>query len=89
MSRDFCRGCGAPLQSENSDKAGYIPGTVLGQRGQLICQRCYKMTHYGQAGAIIPSGKAIDRALQGDSSQRAIGGSRGFYRFNRYFALMG
>ena len=63
MSRDFCRGCGAPLQSENSGKAGYIPETVLGQRGQLICQRCYKMTHYGEAGAIIPSAKAIEQSI--------------------------
>ncbi|MEG0283919.1 MAG: ribosome biogenesis GTPase YqeH [Erysipelotrichales bacterium] len=41
-----CYGCGATLQSENSNKAGYI-NTIKEDEGQL-CQRCYRMKHHNE-----------------------------------------
>ncbi len=44
-----CYGCGAKLQSEDSTKEGYLPKEVIEKRkdGELLCQRCFKLQHYG------------------------------------------
>lgn len=44
-----CYGCGATLQSEDSTKEGYLPKEVVEKRedGELLCQRCFKLQHYG------------------------------------------
>jgi len=64
MSRDYCRGCGSILQSKAPDAPGYIPENVLRERRQLICQRCFQITHYGQAGKIQPPAERIQRQIQ-------------------------
>ena len=38
-----CRGCGASLQWENSQKIGYIPKEKI-ENG--ICERCFRIVHY-------------------------------------------
>ncbi len=38
-----CNGCGAVLQTENSNLAGYVPDLKF-----KICQRCHKLTNYGE-----------------------------------------
>jgi ribosome biogenesis GTPase YqeH len=45
----YCYGCGAELQTEDSKKAGYLPKEVIEKRkdGELLCQRCFKLQHYG------------------------------------------
>ena len=44
-----CRGCGAPLQSEEVDNSGYLPEHILNDPGKaLVCQRCYRIAHYGK-----------------------------------------
>ncbi|HOO32850.1 MAG TPA: 50S ribosome-binding GTPase [Thermotogota bacterium] len=43
-----CHGCGVELQSEFPDKIGYIPEKSLIERANPICQRCYKIKHYGK-----------------------------------------
>jgi ribosome biogenesis GTPase YqeH len=53
VSGDYCRGCGVAIQTETPDKPGYVP-EVQDQKGQLICQRCYRITHYGEAGTFHP-----------------------------------
>lgn len=42
----ICRGCGVTLQSENPEAPGYIPLAGL-TRENPICQRCYRLIHYG------------------------------------------
>lgn len=42
-----CRGCGATLQSVNPEEYGYIPPN-LDREGEPICQRCFRITHYGR-----------------------------------------
>lgn len=44
-----CLGCGANLQSDNPNQTGYLPGHLLNRRqSDLICQRCYRIKHYGR-----------------------------------------
>lgn len=44
-----CLGCGAYLQSDDPHAAGYLPEHLLEQDNDaLICQRCYRIKHYGQ-----------------------------------------
>ena len=43
-----CQGCGAVLHSRQSDTPGYIPKHVLDDDKAVICQRCYKIRHYGK-----------------------------------------
>ena len=44
-----CQGCGAFLQSHDPNALGYIPRQALESRkGDLICQRCYRIKHYGK-----------------------------------------
>lgn len=42
-----CSGCGIALQSEDKNKAGYLPQSVLEATAHPICQRCFKISNYG------------------------------------------
>ncbi|REJ28227.1 MAG: ribosome biogenesis GTPase YqeH [Caldibacillus debilis] len=42
-----CEGCGAPLQSEDPSRAGYLPESALAG-GKRICQRCFRLKHYNE-----------------------------------------
>ncbi|HOJ78067.1 MAG TPA: 50S ribosome-binding GTPase [Bacillota bacterium] len=64
MSQDYCRGCGTVIQTVDPVAPGYVPETVLQQKKQLICQRCYKINHYGEAGHIQPDHNQIRHNLQ-------------------------
>lgn len=39
-----CSGCGAILQYDNMDAVGYAP-----KEDALVCQRCFRLTHYNDA----------------------------------------
>ncbi len=64
MSADYCRGCGSVLQTHDPGEPGYIPETVLLQKKQTICQRCFQITHYGKAGTIQPSSEQIRQSIR-------------------------
>ncbi len=40
-----CYGCGAVIQSEDPNQAGYVPKRAL-TRDHILCQRCFRMKHY-------------------------------------------
>ncbi|MBO6047259.1 MAG: ribosome biogenesis GTPase YqeH [Erysipelotrichaceae bacterium] len=42
-----CFGCGATLQNTDDKKPGYVPLKVIDHDG-ILCQRCFKLTHYHQ-----------------------------------------
>lgn len=63
MSQDFCRGCGSPIQTVDPQAPGYVPETVLLSRKQLICQRCYRIEHYGDAGTMQPGKAQIEKNI--------------------------
>jgi hypothetical protein len=43
----ICRGCGVRIQSIDQTKPGYVPPDLV-SRENLICQRCFKISHYNQ-----------------------------------------
>lgn len=44
----ICYGCGACLQTELSNEAGYVPIEKLTTDvAKIMCQRCFKLAHYG------------------------------------------
>ncbi|WP_235817549.1 MULTISPECIES: ribosome biogenesis GTPase YqeH [Gracilibacillus] len=43
----YCEGCGAVIQTEDKTKAGYVPKAALANQ-QVICQRCFRLTHYNE-----------------------------------------
>ncbi len=43
-----CIGCGIELQCEDKNREGYVPEEKLIMESELICQRCFKITHYGE-----------------------------------------
>lgn len=60
----YCRGCGSVLQSREPAAPGYVPETIGQNKEPLICQRCYKMIHYGQAGSLRPDPDLIRRHIR-------------------------
>jgi len=51
-----CVGCGSVLQTNNQNKEGYINKKVYEKA--LYCERCFKITHYGEANVLD---KSIDK----------------------------
>ena len=43
----ICSGCGTQIQSSDPKRPGYVPPELL-SRENVICQRCYKISHYNQ-----------------------------------------
>ena len=51
MEELVCIGCGAKIQTEDKDKAGYTPKAALEkglETGELYCQRCFRLRHYNE-----------------------------------------
>lgn len=48
MSELLCMGCGAPIQTEEKTKPGYVQPKVLeeSEPKTLVCQRCFRMRNY-------------------------------------------
>lgn len=51
-----CIGCGAQLQSDAENKAGYVPNSVLKRPAEeltdIYCQRCFRLRHYNEVAEI-------------------------------------
>ncbi|GMA47291.1 ribosome biogenesis GTPase YqeH [Tetragenococcus muriaticus] len=46
-----CVGCGAVIQTEDKNKIGYTPKSVLEkgvETGEIYCQRCFRLRHYNE-----------------------------------------
>ena len=44
MEELFCIGCGAQIQTEDKEKAGFTPASSIKkaeETGELYCQRCF------------------------------------------------
>lgn len=47
----YCIGCGAEIQSENQDKQGYLPKSVVEksiEENNLVCKRCFRLKNYNE-----------------------------------------
>lgn len=51
IEQKYCAGCGVQLQTEHQQKAGYVPKSAL-TRSRIICQRCFKITHYSEVSPV-------------------------------------
>ncbi|MCO0832628.1 ribosome biogenesis GTPase YqeH [Fructobacillus sp. W13] len=47
----YCIGCGALMQVDQKDEAGYLPMSAMQKQlesDQLLCQRCFRLRHYNE-----------------------------------------
>lgn len=47
----ICIGCGATLQSDEPNKAGFVPSSVLNKEEvdeDIYCKRCFRLRHYNE-----------------------------------------
>lgn len=47
----YCIGCGAEIQSENPNKQGYLPKSVVEksiEENNLVCKRCFRLKNYNE-----------------------------------------
>ncbi|WP_407269511.1 ribosome biogenesis GTPase YqeH [Radiobacillus sp. PE A8.2] len=42
-----CQGCGATIQTEDENKAGFVPASAL-DNDTIICKRCFRLKHYNE-----------------------------------------
>jgi ribosome biogenesis GTPase YqeH len=53
MEEIKCIGCGATIQSDEPQKAGFIPANKLQEDSEdIVCKRCYRLKHYNE---VLPS----------------------------------
>ncbi|WP_124058122.1 ribosome biogenesis GTPase YqeH [Vaginisenegalia massiliensis] len=46
-----CVGCGAMIQTTDSEQAGYLPASALAKKeadADIYCQRCFRLRHYNE-----------------------------------------
>ncbi|MBQ9124713.1 MAG: ribosome biogenesis GTPase YqeH [Acholeplasmatales bacterium] len=55
-----CKGCGALLQDEFSEKAGFIPKLTLESK---YCKRCFRMMHYNELPKIVASNEDYEKVI--------------------------
>lgn len=51
MEELLCIGCGAKVQTQDKEAAGFTPQSALEkglETGQLYCQRCFRLRHYNE-----------------------------------------
>ena len=51
MEELFCIGCGAQIQTEDKEKAGFTPASSIKkaeETGEIYCQRCFRLRHYNE-----------------------------------------
>lgn len=59
--KDRCPGCGVFFQRETPGAAGYLPEGKIPD-GKTLCQRCFRMRHYG----VLKKASVRDRAIKKD-----------------------
>lgn len=72
----FCIGCGAKLQSENDNMAGYLPSSVLKKSSSelqdIYCRRCFRLRHYNEVSDIELTDDDFLTMLNEISSKNAL-----------------
>ncbi|MBP3966145.1 ribosome biogenesis GTPase YqeH [Paenibacillus lignilyticus] len=66
-----CAGCGVKLQTESSDKLGYIPQAALA-KNPAICQRCFRIKNYNEAASIAVDQDDFLRLLSGIANTQSL-----------------
>jgi len=60
----YCIGCGAPLQTTDPKKIGYIPPNLL-DKDEKICQRCFRIRHYNEVLPVEIAAEQFQHILTG------------------------
>jgi len=72
----YCIGCGAKLQSEEENKAGYVPSSVLkrpsSELQDIYCRRCFRLRHYNEVSEVELTDDDFLRMLNEISSKNAL-----------------
>lgn len=72
----YCIGCGAILQSEDENKAGYVPSSVLkreySELQDIYCRRCFRLRHYNEVSDVELTDDDYLRMLNEISSKDAL-----------------
>ena len=64
-----CNGCGAYLQDEHPEKAGFIPVLKL---DSTTCKRCFRMMHYNELPKIVASNKDYEHVIDNVVKKKAL-----------------
>lgn len=71
-----CIGCGAILQSDEENKAGYVPSSVLKRESselkEIYCRRCFRLRHYNEVSDVELTDDDFLRMLNEISSKNAL-----------------
>ncbi|MCO7175653.1 ribosome biogenesis GTPase YqeH [Sporolactobacillus kofuensis] len=51
MDEHYCAGCGVKIQTSDEHALGYAPKSAL-QHDPVVCQRCFRLTHYNEIQAV-------------------------------------
>ncbi|MCD8889647.1 ribosome biogenesis GTPase YqeH [Staphylococcus arlettae] len=66
-----CIGCGAPLQSDNPEAAGYVPEHNL-FREDVICKRCFRLKNYNEVQDVGMNSDDFLNLLNGLADKKGI-----------------
>lgn len=66
-----CAGCGAPLQSEDRNKPGYLQAE-LWQREDAVCMRCFKIKNYNEEVQVEVDAEEFRRILDSIRHEKAL-----------------
>ena len=64
-----CKGCGALLQDQEPDKAGFVP--VLDFKS-AYCKRCFRMKHYNELPKIVASNDDYEKVIDDVISKNGL-----------------
>ncbi|GAE27093.1 GTP-binding protein YqeH [Halalkalibacter wakoensis JCM 9140] len=70
-SKVICAGCGVSIQSESKNDLGYAPPSAL-KRDVIICQRCFRLTHYNEVQDVSLTDDDFLKILNGLGQKKAL-----------------
>ena len=62
MKKTHCPGCGAVFQTDSPGEPGFLPSSATG-RDDAICQRCFRLLHYGRLESPGKDDRRIGRSI--------------------------
>lgn len=66
-----CIGCGAPLQSEDKNKPGFVPEHNM-FRDDVICRRCFRLKNYNEVQDVGLESEDFLKLLSGLADKRVL-----------------
>ncbi len=66
-----CAGCGIQVQSEDLHAPGYVPTSALNKE-VIICQRCFRLTHYNEVPDVPYNNEDFLNLLKTIGKQKAL-----------------